>query len=749
MQPVEGFQAADQQSTTVEAGQEAQVVLVSGAEPQTGSLIINKQDADGNPLAGACFTVGDGPEICDNGDGDADPTDGVIQIDNLEVGQPVLEETTAPDGYEPDRVRRRVRVTAGETRTYDVVNNPLATPTPTPVPTGNLVAYTNDDQGNPVGGVCYQVTNYEEPVCDEDGDGDMGLPDSPAGEYTVQQVSVPDGYDLDPQPQTQTLEGGARIEFTFVSARQNGSITITKTDGNDPLGGACFTVDGGDQICDDVDGENDGTIVVENVAPGEHEVAEAQAPAGYNGADPQTVEVQPGQNAEVTFVNSAQTGSLAIHKQDENGDPLGGACFDVGGNEFCDDQSGDNNPDPGEIEVTGLTPGNYDVVETQAPAGYQADGDTESVDVPAAGTGEVTFVNTRQTGSLRVTVNDGTNPVAGACVSVDGGEAVCDNQEGDNEPADGVIEITGLEPGEHTVAIAGEVQGLDVPAEQTVDVPAGGTGEVTLTLTPQAGSILITKTDGQDPLGGACFSVDGGEQICDDGDGDGDDNPGSILIVNVAPGQHDVAETQAPEGYDPAADPQTVDVPAGGTGDVTFVNTLIPTEAPTETPTEEPTEEPTATPTEEPTEEPTANRPKPTESPTEAPTEEATPTETPTRKLRQPSLPAEQAEPGGLHIVKVDESGNPLGGACFSVDGPASVAVCDNGDGDQDDDDGSIRLTGLAAGTYTVTETEAPDGYLPADSQDVEVVGGGEAEVQFAPTRARRRRRPNTGTGYR
>src|SRR5262249_26313033 len=160
---------------------------------------------------------------------------------------------------------------------------------------------------------------------------------------------------------------------------------------------------------------------------------------------------------------------------------------------------------------------------------------------------------------------------------------------------------------------------------------------------------------GQNPLGGACFTVDQGDQVCDDQNGDGDNNPGSILIENVAPGQHQVVESQAPDGYQPAADPQTVDVPAGGTGEATFVNTAVATETPTESPTETPTETATETPTEAATS---------TETPTEAPaatetaTETAAPTDTPTVE----SSPTVEAQTGGLHIVKQGENNAPLGG---------------------------------------------------------------------------------------
>jgi uncharacterized surface anchored protein len=70
-----------------------------------------------------------------------------------------------------------------------------------------------------------------------------------------------------------------------------------------------------------------------------------------------------------------------------------------------------------------------------------------------------------------------------------------------------------------------------------------------------------------------------------------------------------------------------------------------------------------------------------------------------------------------------------LAGATFKVTGPAgftAVTVTDNQAPDQDPADGIFRLTGLTvAGTYTITETVAPAGYvLDATPQQVQVVLG-------------------------
>ncbi|MGD8463897.1 MAG: prealbumin-like fold domain-containing protein, partial [Anaerolineae bacterium] len=76
---------------------------------------------------------------------------------------------------------------------------------------------------------------------------------------------------------------------------------------------------------------------------------------------------------------------------------------------------------------------------------------------------------------------------------------------------------------------------------------------------------------------------------------------------------------------------------------------------------------------------------------------------------------------GSLMWYKVDDSGNPLGGATFEVqrthdrDGEpvadAPIIVVDNSAPDADPAAGSFYLTGLKLGRYTIQETAAPQGY--------------------------------------
>ncbi|SDL08536.1 hypothetical protein SAMN04488242_0110 [Tessaracoccus oleiagri] len=93
-----------------------------------------------------------------------------------------------------------------------------------------------------------------------------------------------------------------------------------------------------------------------------------------------------------------------------------------------------------------------------------------------------------------------------------------------------------------------------------------------------------------------------------------------------------------------------------------------------------------------------------------------------------------------LRIEKRDERGNLIGGATFEITpdpytgSTTALTVVDNEAPDADDRAGIILLEDIEPGTYTVTETVAPSGYLlPADRDDtISVDVGGTATFVFA-----------------
>lgn len=73
---------------------------------------------------------------------------------------------------------------------------------------------------------------------------------------------------------------------------------------------------------------------------------------------------------------------------------------------------------------------------------------------------------------------------------------------------------------------------------------------------------------------------------------------------------------------------------------------------------------------------------------------------------------------GTVSWRKTDTENNPLAGSSWALTGPGgqSRTITDNGDGDEDQTDGSFRVTGLDMGAYTLTESQAPSGFQKDDT---------------------------------
>lgn len=73
---------------------------------------------------------------------------------------------------------------------------------------------------------------------------------------------------------------------------------------------------------------------------------------------------------------------------------------------------------------------------------------------------------------------------------------------------------------------------------------------------------------------------------------------------------------------------------------------------------------------------------------------------------------------GTVSWRKTDTENNLLAGSSWTLTGPGgqSRTITDNGDGDEDQTDGSFRVTGLDMGAYTLTESQAPSGFQKDDT---------------------------------
>ena len=221
----------------------------------------------------------------------------------------------------------------------------------------------------------------------------------PVGVYYLQETKAPENYVLNSEPlQFRVTEDGNRqpIEVVMKNEPVTGSLTLVKKDADtgNCLAGAEFKVYKKDDY--DLYGESaeavytastnsDGTLTIRNIPFGQYTVVETAAPAGYelntkpqNFTITETGETVP-KEVILEFTNEKSRYVLEISKVDiESGEPLTGATFAVYATNFYTEVSIDES---GKVSVEVPAAGTYFVAEIAAPDGYTLDPNVYQVEV--------------------------------------------------------------------------------------------------------------------------------------------------------------------------------------------------------------------------------------------------------------------------------------------------------------------------------------------------------------------------------
>ena len=373
----------------------------------TGSLSIVKTTEDGKNLSGwqfslysdeACTKLLSGPYSSN--------ADGKILIPGLAAGTVWVKEIGHVDAainalYKCDSKNpQKVILTPGQTAQVSFHNRLNA---------GQVKLIKTTNTGSNVSG--WKIGLYYDAACTRPvpgspfttgTDGSVTVPNLAPGTLYAKEEPVSDPYWLcDNQIKEITVVSGAVAEVTFHNTHR-GIIKIVKAmDMNGPLEGWVFKVT--DSAGQKIEGspftsQADGTIFTGALMPGEYTVEELLPEDSLYrclSTNPQTVSVKPGETAEVVFINTIRSGSLAVLKTDTSGAPLAGAKFLL---EWSEDGSSwqpvsfsDSEPvtkgscmsvglvdgclttgDTGLVTFTGLHPEcHYRVTEVTAPNGYQ------------------------------------------------------------------------------------------------------------------------------------------------------------------------------------------------------------------------------------------------------------------------------------------------------------------------------------------------------------------------------------------
>lgn len=441
------------------------------------------------------------------------------------------------------------------------------------------------------------------------------------GSHTVTETTAPNGHTV-ASPSSQTVNvtssgtcASGATTASFSDPVVPGTITIHKSAGTMPLGGATFTlyVDnptvGGTRTAADTittktctTDATTGDCTISAVALGDYWVVETTAPNGYTKAADQSVNVGvgatpgTGDTDQLTFTDLAAPGTFNIHKTG-NGGPLGGATFTLypralgqtaHGLPFPGTQQSCTTNASGDCSITDVTPGDYWIVETTTPAGYDTAADV-AVTMglgSSAETGATVNVPTIDDPVVPGTVNIhktglGGAALAGATFTLYTDNAPTGGSRGSEDVittktcttgASGDCSISSVGPRRYWVVETTTPNGYDTAPEQNVTVGIGATAHVgdtdNLTFADPVvnGKVSITKTDdASNALQGAVFTLYANNAPTAGPRGSAAEDPattktcttsaaGTCDITDVPPGNYWVVETTTPAHYETAAD---------------------------------------------------------------------------------------------------------------------------------------------------------------------------------------------------
>jgi len=513
--------------------------------PRLSVLTIEKVDDMGRPLAGATFEVRrpNGERIAIGTTNNA----GIFVLNNIQPGTVIIEETQAPAGFAIVEQARTVEFAPGQNRIERFRNYRL----------GTLVIENIDENHNPLQGGRFRVSRPNGEVV---GDflapvsGIITIPNLTSGAYIVEQISPPPGFVLGETGRTVEVLANQTVRTTFTNTRQP-SLTIEKVDeSGNPLQGAEFEIrrPNGVLVLRTVT-NNGGLIHVPNLAQGTYIIEETRAPQGFVITEPaRTVEIVAGQARVERFVNH-RAPSLIIEKADQDGNPLGGAVFEIRRLNGELVAQGVTNQG-GMLVFDGIAPGVYEIIETQAPQGFVITEPSRAVQIVAGQTLTERFINHRAPSLIIEKVDQDGNPLGDAEFEVRrlNGELV--HRVVTNQGGMAIIDV--LAPGSYELIETRAPEGFAiVEPSRAIQVVAGQT-LVERFVNPRLATFVIHKIDGDtnEPLQGVVFEITtlAGERIRNPINGGFEfttDNVGMIRLPMLAAGSYVAVETRPLPGY--------------------------------------------------------------------------------------------------------------------------------------------------------------------------------------------------------
>ncbi|MCY8689816.1 Ig-like domain-containing protein [Bacillus spizizenii] len=384
-----------------------------------GSVVLTKEEADGQKLEGAVFRIID-KEGNTVQEGLTSDENGRVTASGLAPGRYAFVETKAPSGYVLNTEKKEFAISDSAAGKPDPADAGIAINYK-----GSVELTKENTEGQKLEGAVFNIVDQEGNTVQEeltsDKDGKVKASGLAPGRYAFVETKAPSGYVLNTEKKEFTISesaaGKPEPAEAGIVVNYLGSVQLTKEDQDGKgLAGAVFKITdtNGETVRDDLVSKEDGKIEVDGLAPGSYQFVEKQAPDGYLLSEKPvsfTIKAEYGgkpEQVKVTAVNTKNLVVLTKVDQHDKNKVLRGAEFNLTDANGKVLKSGLTTDEKGQITVHGLKAGEYQFVETKAPKDYHLDQTPISFKTTNTDTKpvEITAENILAPGDVKVTKVD-------------------------------------------------------------------------------------------------------------------------------------------------------------------------------------------------------------------------------------------------------------------------------------------------------------------------------------------------------